>query len=90
MGISPEYSGSFQEKQSLVQDDAPLTPREREVLSYLASGASNKEIAETLGVKVVTIKLHVRGICRKLHVKNRTQAALKAGRVGVFPMEASH
>ncbi|MAF98459.1 MAG: DNA-binding response regulator [Micavibrio sp.] len=68
-----------------------LTPREREVLGYLAQGASNKEIANDLGLQVVTVKLHVRGICRKLDVKNRTQAALKAGEMGaVAPAERAH
>ncbi|MCB1530641.1 MAG: response regulator transcription factor [Rhodospirillales bacterium] len=55
-----------------------LTPREKEVLSYLAKGVSNKEIARALGIEVVTVKLHVRGLCKKLDVQNRTQAALKA------------
>lgn len=60
-----------------------LTPREKEVLSFLAKGASNKEIARELDLQVVTIKLHVRGVCRKLDVKNRTQAALKAKEFGL-------
>ncbi len=55
-----------------------LTDRENEVLSYLSRGASNQEIAEALDLKTVTIKLHVRSICRKLGAKNRTQAALFA------------
>lgn len=68
--------------------DARLTPRETEVLSYLVSGLSNKEIAKATDLQIVTIKLHVRGICRKLEVKNRTQAALKAQSFGVAA--ASH
>lgn len=60
-----------------------LTPREKEVLTYLVKGASNKEIASALDLQVVTVKLHVRGICRKLDAKNRTQAALKAHQLGV-------
>jgi DNA-binding NarL/FixJ family response regulator len=55
-----------------------LTDREREVLSHLLGGVSNKEIARALDLQVVTVKLHVRGICRKLGAKNRTQAALMA------------
>ena len=55
-----------------------LTPRELDVLEYLITGASNKDIADALGLQVVTIKLHVRGICRKLGAKNRTQAAMIA------------
>ena len=41
-------------------------------------GASNKEIARELGLQEVTVKLHVRGVCRKLGAKNRTQAAMIA------------
>ena len=55
-----------------------LTPRELDVLEYLVTGAANKDIADALGLQVVTIKLHVRGICRKLGAKNRTQAAMIA------------
>lgn len=58
--------------------DYLLTAREQEVLSYLVRGASNKEIARALDLQVVTVKLHVRGICRKLQAANRTQAALMA------------
>jgi two-component system nitrate/nitrite response regulator NarL len=60
------------------QSRESLTPREREVLGYLMRGVSNKEIARALDLQVVTIKLHVRGICKKLGAKNRTQAALIA------------
>lgn len=63
--------------------DFKLTPRESEVLSYLIHGTSNKEIANALDLQVVTIKLHVRSICQKLDVKNRTQAALKAREHGL-------
>ena len=60
-----------------------LTPREREVLGYLLRGVSNKEIALALNLQVVTVKLHVRGVCRKLGAKNRTQAALMAQQRGI-------
>lgn len=54
-----------------------LTGREHEVLRYLGRGLSNKDIAHRLGIQVVTVKLHIRGICRKMGVSNRTQAALQ-------------
>lgn len=60
-----------------------LTPREKEVLSHLLRGSSNKEIARALDLQVVTIKLHVRSICRKMGAENRTQAALLAQRQGL-------
>lgn len=66
-----------------------LTPREYQVLSYLLLGASNKEIANELKLQVVTVKLHVRGICQKLGAKNRTQAALKAKELNIHK-QSSH
>ena len=65
------------------RENVKLTPREGEVLSYLLKGSSNKEIANALDLQVVTVKLHVRGVCRKLNAKNRTQAALKAREMGL-------
>lgn len=55
-----------------------LTPRERETLSYLASGASNKEIARALDLAESTIKVHVQNILRKLGLSSRVQAAVYA------------
>lgn len=55
-----------------------LTERETSVLRGLAEGKSNKEIARDLDLQEVTIKLHVKTLCRKLDAKNRTQAAMIA------------
>jgi len=55
-----------------------LTLRETEVVRGLCEGKSNKEIALDLNLQEVTIKLHVKTLCRKLEAKNRTQAALIA------------
>lgn len=57
---------------------ANLTERETEVLRGLCEGKSNKEIALDLDLQEVTIKLHVKTLCRKLEAKNRTLAALIA------------
>lgn len=57
---------------------ANLTERETEVLRGLCEGKSNKEIARDLDLQEVTIKLHVKTLCRKLDAKNRTQAAMIA------------
>lgn len=59
-----------------------LSQRERQVLSGLCRGWSNKEIARELDLQEVTIKLHVRTLCKKLNAKNRTQAALIAQGAG--------
>ena len=52
-----------------------LTPRQREVFDLLAKGLSNREIAETLGLSVSTVKTHVENLLRALEVTNRTEAA---------------
>jgi DNA-binding NarL/FixJ family response regulator len=53
-----------------------LTPRELEVLRGLIDGRSNKEIARDLELQEVTVKLHVKTLCRKLEARNRTHAAM--------------
>ena len=55
-----------------------LTERELEVLTLVAKGKSNQEIADTLFVRDVTVKTHLNTIFKKLNVKNRTQAVLLA------------
>jgi DNA-binding NarL/FixJ family response regulator len=59
-------------------DEAGLTPREHEVLSQLASGLNNAEIAALLFVSSATIKNHVANILAKLELRNRVQAAVYA------------
>lgn len=59
---------------------ARLTRREREVLSLLVEGSTNGAIAQKLSVSVETVKSHVRHIMQKMHVKDRTQAAVIATR----------
>ena len=60
-----------------------LTRREREVLSLIAAGRSNKRIALELGIAEKTVKAHVGNVLAKLGVSDRTQAALLAVRAGV-------
>lgn len=59
------------------QKDA-LSPREEEILSHLAKGRSNKEIARTLDLAESTVKIHVQHILRKLNLSSRVQAAVYA------------
>lgn len=56
-----------------------LTSKEKEVLEMVANGASNKQIADKMFVKEVTVKTHLNSIFKKLKVTNRTQAVLVAG-----------
>ncbi len=56
----------------------PLTLKEKEALTLLVKGKSNKEIAQELNIAEVTVKTHISNILHKLDVKDRTQAAIKA------------
>jgi len=77
--------------QELSQPDLPpadetaeaLTKREIEVLQEVATGASNKAIAEQLNITEHTVKIHLRSILQKLHLNNRVQAAVYAVREGL-------
>ncbi len=78
---------------SLMQEPEPeplnelakgLSERELQVLGALCRGLANKEIARELDLQEVTIKLHVKTLCRKLDAKNRTHAAMIAKEAGLF------
>ncbi len=60
-----------------------LTPREMDVLKLIVEGLSNKAIAEVLVISPTTVKGYVKTILEKLHVSDRTQAAVKAIRSGL-------
>lgn len=62
----------------------PLTPREEEVLTYIAKGLNRTEIAQVLGVSVHTITTHVRSIYAKLDISSRAEAAVEAIRRGLI------
>lgn len=74
---------SLQTKSSLPNNDAALTQREREILSYLVKGLFNKEIAGKLGLACDTVKKAIHQLFHKLNVSNRTQAAIAAKRLGI-------
>jgi DNA-binding NarL/FixJ family response regulator len=64
----------------------PLTPREQEVLNYLAQGLQNKEIAQKLVISERTVKFHVSSILTKLEAGNRTEAVAVAAQRGLIDM----
>ncbi|MGZ3459638.1 MAG: LuxR C-terminal-related transcriptional regulator [Archangium sp.] len=63
-----------------------LTPREREVLALLAEGLSNKAIAERLDISEHTAKFHVNAVLAKLGVQRRTEAVVRAARMGLVTL----
>jgi DNA-binding NarL/FixJ family response regulator len=82
--LAPEAAGTLvRSAHTAAGGLGSLTAREREVLSELAKGRSNREIARALNVSEKTVKAHVSSILAKLGVQDRTQAALLAVRHGV-------
>ena len=63
---------------------SPLTPREMEILEYIAQGLLNKQIATRLGISEQTIKNHVTSILRKLNANARTEAVIVALKRGLI------
>jgi DNA-binding NarL/FixJ family response regulator len=66
-----------------IDDNGELTPRERAVLSYVAHGRTNREIADGLFIAETTVKTHLKSVFAKLQVRNRSEAAAIAWRMGV-------
>jgi DNA-binding NarL/FixJ family response regulator len=75
--IARKVVQSFSEPQRGTNLAVNLTDREEEVLSMLAKGYANKEIADKMAVSMSTIRTHLRHIFEKLHVRSRTEAVLK-------------
>jgi NarL family two-component system response regulator LiaR len=82
-----ELQRSAQTPSDLPRTEEPLTEREVEVLKLVAQGLSNQEIAGQLVISERTVRTHVSHILDKLHLANRTQAALYALREGLASLE---
>jgi DNA-binding NarL/FixJ family response regulator len=77
-GPFAKIAASMEPRDTRAARDSGLTPRESQVLSHVAFGLSNDEIARSLEISVETVKEHVQNLLRKLEVKDRTQAAVWA------------
>jgi two-component system, NarL family, nitrate/nitrite response regulator NarL len=81
--LDPSLAASFVRAPEPRGGSEPLTPREREVLALLAEGLANKAIAARLGVSEHTAKFHVNAILAKLGVDSRSEAIVRAVRLGL-------
>jgi DNA-binding NarL/FixJ family response regulator len=71
---------------SATEPEEPLTTREVEVLRLMVEGLANKTIARRLSITENTVKYHVNGVLAKLGAATRTEAAIKAVRLGLIPL----
>ena len=85
--IASKLMRELQRTSDLPPTEEPLTRREMDVLRLVAQGLTNHEIAEALVIGVGTVRTHVSNILAKLHLANRTQAALYALREGWAPLD---
>jgi NarL family two-component system response regulator LiaR len=86
--IAKKLMLEMQRPSELPPTDDPLTVRELEVLRLLAQGLTNQEIAAKLVIGEGTVRTHVSNILSKLHLANRTQAALYALREGLASLDS--
>jgi DNA-binding NarL/FixJ family response regulator len=75
--IARKVIASFREPLKAAAEVEELSPREHEILELLAQGFPNKEIAHRVGINDGTVRWHLRHVYDKLHVRSRTEAALK-------------
>ena len=85
--IANKLMHELQRTSNLTPTEDPLTAREVEILKLVAQGLSNQEIAEKLVISERTVRTHVTNILSKLHLANRTQAALYALREGLADLD---
>ena len=64
-------------KRQTAVETAHLSKREQEILQHLSQGFLYKEIADSLGISIETVRTHIRNIYEKLQVRSRTEALLK-------------
>jgi DNA-binding NarL/FixJ family response regulator len=81
---APQRHGAWDGEDRPIEPWSELTRRQRDVLALISQGKSNKLIADALTMSESTVKAHVKQIIKRLHVSNRTQAALLATGHGPF------
>lgn len=84
--FSPEFEPHSLQDESTFAEELiePLTPREIEILQLIAEGLANKAIARQLGISDHTVKFHTTSLYGKLGVSSRTEAVVRATRLGLI------
>ena len=75
--IARKVVQSFQKPAMASPSSQLLTPRETEILGFLAQGYASKEISTKMGISYETVRTHLKNIYEKLHVRTRTEAVIK-------------
>ncbi len=88
--IAPMLIAELSQTSSMPPTEYPLTDREVEVLKLVAQGLSNEDIAQSLVISDRTVGKHVSNLLEKLHLANRTQAALYALREGLASLDSAN
>lgn len=81
--VAAPVKEAMERREAPADKSIPLTKREMQVLRHLALGLSNREIGQSLGISVETVKEHVQNVLRKLQVSDRTEAAVWAVKQGL-------
>lgn len=81
--MATKLLGEFKSRGEKKNEEQDLSRREGEVLQYVTRGYTNKDIAGTLFISENTVKVHLRNILDKLHMKNRAEAATYAAKIGL-------
>lgn len=74
-------------EKTMDEEPAQLSKREREILNLVASGSTNQQIANDLGISVNTVKVHLRNVFSKVGAASRTEATMYAVRTGIVKPE---
>lgn len=87
--LSPQLATSMlaEVKREATGDEPGISPREEEVLQLVADGLSIPEVAKTLFISAKTVKNHLASIYEKLDARDRTQAVLRAVRMGIIRLD---
>ena len=85
--ITPELAAAMLQESAKPSPEAIISKREEEVLQLIAEGCSTVEVAERLYISVKTVKNHLASAYQKLDARDRTQAILRAHRMGIIKLD---